>query len=101
MSEVVPLTEVQLDQTLRNAIGVQVNSNRVSLTSIEGPTQRLLDSVNGAFPRRFVVMRAQTADIVIMEKGACAIPPLVMDLLGITSGDVVVLEGVRHGASEN
>ena len=42
-------------------------------------------------PRRYVLLRVQVADINIVEQQACRMLQEELDLLGISSGDVVVL----------
>jgi hypothetical protein len=42
-------------------------------------------------PRRYVFLRVQVADINIVEQQACWMLQEELDLLGISSGDVVVL----------
>jgi hypothetical protein len=51
-------------------------------------------------PRRYVLLRVQVADINIVEQQACRMLQEELDLLGISSGDVVVLEGCLPRDSE-
>ena len=95
----------RLDQILRYALGLEIHE-RAHVLAIEVPGSE----VRLVPPRRYVLLRVQVTDINIVEQQACLMPQEELDLLGISSGDVVVLEGrlprdsdpnprvaVRHG----
>jgi hypothetical protein len=87
--------QVLLDQTIRNALGVE---NRefvvINKATVRGHT--LADIVLGR--PRFVTCRIQPADLAIVEQDSCLLEPLAMALLGISDGDRVVIEGITpHG----
>jgi hypothetical protein len=90
---------VKLDQTIRNALGVELRE-RVEVAPVtaaasrrHGVSQRLLGE------SRYIVARVQTADLATVEQDACALSEIALDLLGVSSGDDVVLEGQadEHG----
>lgn len=78
---------VHLDQTVRNAIGVDVGE-RVAIEPIRGGRAYPLSLLR----RRYVVMRTQSADLMTLEKSACAMSRWALDLLGVAHGDQVVIE---------
>jgi hypothetical protein len=86
----VPPGHAGIDQIVRDALGVARRETvwLVPWTRI-GRLARLFD----VMPRRYVVCRAQIADLHLVEQRACALTPATFDLLGIEAGDEVVLEG--------
>jgi hypothetical protein len=84
--------EIHVDQTIRNGLGVEIGEG-VRLYKLHEPgvdlIQRLLDKI---LPKRYVIMRVQVADILIMEKASCTMPSIALGLLGVEPGDKVVLE---------
>lgn len=89
-------TEIRIDQTIRNGLGVEIGEG-VRLYKLDESgidlIQYLLDKI---LPKRYVMMRVQVADILIMEKASCAMPSIALELLGIEPGDKVVLESPKR-----
>lgn len=85
----------RLDQILRYVLGLEIHE-RAHVFSVEvpGSVVRLVP------PRRYVLLRVQVADINIVEQQACLMPQDELDLLGISYGDVVVLEACLPRDSE-
>ncbi len=79
---------VKLDQILRHALGLEIREKALIF-----PVQVASGGIGIVAPKRYVVMRVQVADINTVEQQACFMPQSELDLLGITSGDVVLLEG--------
>jgi hypothetical protein len=89
-------THAYLDQTVRDAVGVAV-SGRVRLSALRDKRGRFERFIDLLVPRRYVVLRVHTADSLFFEKGACAVPPVTLEMLGIAPGDEVVVESaVEH-----
>lgn len=74
---------VELDQLVRNAIGVELNE------FVD------LDFLDHNFTKfnRFQVFRRQTADTSIVEQDSCIMDSTAMKLLGVEDGDQIVLLG--------
>lgn len=83
-------TTVEVDQVIRNAIGVEVGES-VTLRSVKLHRRRWPDLIIGR--PNYVTARVQVADLAIVEREVCLIDPLTLELLGIESGEEVVLEG--------
>ncbi len=86
--------QVLLDQTIRNAIGVE-NHEFVIVNKATTSRHRVADSLV-ARPR-YLTCRVQAADLATVEQNACLLEPLAMALLGLSDGDRVVIEGVVPG----
>jgi len=87
---------LELDQIVRDAIGVEIGENVV----IEGRrTQRirLFDPLVG--PPTYVMCRVQTADALAIEREISLLDALTLELIGVESGDEVVIEGIPAGGS--
>ncbi|HLI54714.1 MAG TPA: hypothetical protein VKU88_10335 [Acidimicrobiales bacterium] len=79
-----------LDQTLRCAIGVDVREH-VRLAPVSAHPRRIADRIFG--PPRYVVARVVRGEYGTGESDLCCLPRLVLDALGVASGDDVVVEG--------
>jgi hypothetical protein len=93
-------TEIHMDQTIRDAIGVGVRE-RVKLYPLPshgGILHRLIDRL---LPRKYLIMRVQSAHIVMIEKPGCMIPKIAMDFLGVEPGDEVILESTVREAPDS
>lgn len=96
---------VRVDQVVRNALGVEIRETVRLIPAIvpRALRRRRVNQVRlrrrhlrvrrRPLGRRFVVCRVQSADLVTVEQRACAMSPVALSLLGITSGDEVVLQG--------
>lgn len=90
-SQVVDPGIILMDQTLRNSLGAEIG-DRVKVQKLEPHrkiNQRLMDLL---IPRNYLMMRTQSADILMIEKPQCAMAEIAMEILGIEDGDVVVFE---------
>jgi hypothetical protein len=98
-NEELALQQAQLDQTLRNGLGVELRESVAirPVTVPNGVSRFVADAILGR--SRYVIARVQTADLATLEQGACALTPLALRLLGIESGDNVLLEGCAQPAS--
>lgn len=64
------------------------------MTAVNLPADRLTRLADRALGEsRYIVARVQTADLATVEQDACMLAPVALDLLGVASGDQVVLEG--------
>ena len=82
---------VALDQVARNAMGIEVRE-RVHVAPAERRRFNL-----GFIVARYPVYtfcRVQAAPLVAMERGIVLLEPIAMQVMGVESGDRVVLEGV-------
>jgi hypothetical protein len=90
---------LEVDQIVRDAIGVEIGENVV----IEGRrTQRirLFDPLLG--PPTYVMCRVQTADALAIEREISLLDALTLELIGVESGDEVVIEGIpAEGAAKD
>lgn len=87
----VPAHYLEVDQVVRDAIGVEIGENVV----IEGQrTQRirLFDPLLG--PPTYVMCRVQSADAFTIEREIGLMDALTLELIGVESGDEVVIEGI-------
>lgn len=90
----VPADQVQVDYVIRDAIGIEVGED-VRLAPVEVRRRRWPDRIVG--PPLYVTVRVQAADLVTVEREVCLLGGLTLELLGVKSGDQVVIEG-RAGA---
>jgi hypothetical protein len=82
---------LEVDQIVRDAIGVEIGENVV----IEGRrTQRIrvFDPLFG--PPTYVMCRVQSADALAIEREISLLDTLTLELIGVESGDEVVIEGI-------
>lgn len=86
----VPRGVVEADQTLRNALGVEL-SEYVEVGRAQVERSRIGDLLL-ARPH-YVVCRVQHADLSTLERDACLLSPLAMTLLGVASGNELVIQG--------
>ena len=84
------LDRVQVDYVIRDAIGVEVGET-VHLTPLEVRRRHWPDRIIG--PPLYVTLRVQAADLVTVEREVCLLSDLTLELLGVKSGDEVVIEG--------
>jgi hypothetical protein len=89
-----PTDRVWLDYVIRDAIGVELGET-VRLTPVEVRRRHWPDRIIG--PPLYATVRVQAADLITVEREVCLLNGLTLELLGIHSGDEVVLEG-RAGA---
>lgn len=80
-----------IDQVARNAVGLEVGEH-VLLAPARLRRHRRLDRAIGA--PHYVTCRVQSADLAHIGADVCLIDSLTLDLLGILSGDEVVVEGL-------
>lgn len=85
-----PADRVWLDYVIRDAIGVELGET-VRLTPVEVRRRHWPDRIIG--PPLYVTARVQAADLVTVEREVCLLSGLTLELLGVRSGDEVVLEG--------
>lgn len=79
-----------VDQVVRNAIGVEVGE-AVWLYPAIVRRRRWADLLIGT--PNYLTGRMQVADLTTVERQVCLMDPLALELLGVESGDEVVLEG--------
>jgi hypothetical protein len=89
--------DVAADQVARNALGLEL-TERAVLRPVQVPRNRLADVLLGR--PAYVTCRVQPADLTTVERPVCLLDTLTVGLLGITSGDEVVVEGFDTGGSE-
>ncbi|WP_339567314.1 hypothetical protein [Pseudokineococcus sp. 1T1Z-3] len=82
---------VRVDQVLRNAMGVEIGE-RVSLMPVSVPGGVVADRLVSR--RQYAICRVQPADLATVEREVCLLDELTLSLLGVASGDTVVLEGL-------
>ncbi|WP_310725599.1 hypothetical protein [Streptomyces sp. N2A] len=82
---------IQVDQVLRNAVGVEVGE-QVVLTPAWLRRCRWLDWLFGE--PNYVTCRVQSADLTSVESEVCLLDPLSLDILGLQTGEEVVIEGL-------
>ena len=91
-SQVEDPEKILMDQTLRTGLGVEIGETvkiRKLETQKRGMRQWLLDSL---IPRNYLMMRVQSADILMVEKSNCAMADIAMEILGIEAGDAVIFD---------
>jgi hypothetical protein len=81
---------VIVDQMLRNGIGAEIGEI-AQLTPAFAHLSRLDSLVPSC---RYTMCRVQTADLTTVEQHVCLVDELALRLLGIESGDEVVIEGI-------
>jgi hypothetical protein len=82
----------ELDQVVREAIGVEVGEE-VVLAAVEVPRRRWPDLLIGR--PNHVTCRVQSADVSTLEREVCLLDELSLELLGVASGDEVVIDGLH------
>lgn len=89
---------VGVDQMIRNAVGLELQ-DAVRLRAVSVPRPSWVTRV--AFGKRphYVMLRVQAADLGIVEQGVALLSPLALDLLGIESGDQIVVEAPSAAGS--
>jgi hypothetical protein len=80
----------EIDQVVRNAIGVEVGES-VRLEPALVRRRRWPDFLIGT--PNYVTGRMQVADLTTVERDVCLMDSLTLELLGVESGEEVVLEG--------
>jgi hypothetical protein len=80
----------ELDQVVRNAIGIEVGES-VYLEPAQIRRRRWPDLLIGT--PNYVTGRMQRADLTTVERDVCLMDSLTLELLGVESGEEVVLEG--------
>jgi hypothetical protein len=85
-----PETQMRTDQVARNALGLELTET-ATLEPARVPRNRLADAVFGR--PTYVTCRVQPADLTTVERQVCLTDPLTLSLLGIGSGDEVVVDG--------
>lgn len=95
VAHVVPLdvhrSQVAVDQLVRNALGVEIGEE-LDASPATIPESRLGDLLFGR--RHYLLCRVQPADLVTVEREACLLEQMSLHLLGVDTGDSVVLEGL-------
>lgn len=93
----------RVSMTLRSAIGIEVGENiDIDIGSLKIPPHdskgnyiqlwnRLSDLI---IPRRYLMTRLQRGEPTMIEIGACLVQSETLQVLGIESGDYIVLEGI-------
>lgn len=89
--------QVRLDQIPRNALGVEIRE-RVNIQPVK--TRRFDPGAILARHPVYTVCRVQAAPLVVMERGIVLLDPLAMEIIGVESGDQVVLEGVPRSPNQ-
>jgi hypothetical protein len=90
---------LQADQIVREAIGVEIGEKVVITSCRTGAVpflSRLLNYMLGK--PSYVTCRVQTADTSSIERECCLVDELTLGLLGVESGDTVVIEAVPRKA---
>jgi len=80
-----------VDQVVRNALGVELREH-IILSPAGVRRNRVADAII-ARPH-YVMCRVQTADLATVEQPVCLMAPLAMSILGVDSGDEVIVEGM-------
>lgn len=83
--------QVRADQVVRNALGIELRE-RVTLTPVAGPRVDLGAAI--APDPTYAICRVQAAPLVAMERGIVVLEEMAMRVIGVETGDQVVLEGV-------
>lgn len=81
----------QADQGVRNAIGVEVGE-QIAVTGAKLDRRRWFDALVGR--PAYVTCRVQSADLTTVEREVGLVDALTLGLLGVVSGDEVVVEGI-------
>lgn len=89
--------QIRLDQIPRNALGVELRE-RVDVQPVR--THRFdLGAILARHPV-YAICRVQAAPLVVMERGIILLDPLAMEIIGVESGDQVVVEGVPSAVNQ-
>jgi hypothetical protein len=83
--------DVQVDQSLRNGLGVEIGEY-VTLEPASVDRHRLADALLGT--PQTLLCRVQAANLVTSERRAALLTRLGLELVGVDSGDRVVIEGL-------
>lgn len=83
-------TTTEVDPVIRAAIGVEVGED-VELVPVAVRHNRFLDGVLG--PPRIVCCRVQPAETITAERQVCLLDALALDLLGVRSGNDILVDG--------
>jgi hypothetical protein len=86
-------TAAEVDQVLRNSIGAEVGED-VVLTPVKITRSTSVDLLFGK--PNYVTCRVQAADLTTVEREVCLVDELTLSLLGVQSGDEVVIEGMAN-----
>lgn len=89
--ESVPDGLAEVDQVVRNAVGVEVGE-LVDVHPVSVRRMTMLDWLVGR--PTYVTCRVQPGDLTIVEREVCLLDGLTLSLLGSVSGDEVVIEGI-------
>jgi hypothetical protein len=87
--------EVQVDQSIRNGLGVEIGEY-VTLEPAGVDRHRLADALLGT--PQTLLCRVQAAELVTSERPAALLTRLGLELVGVESGDRVVIEGLPREA---
>jgi hypothetical protein len=83
--------EVEVDQSIRNGVGVEIGEY-VTLEPADLDRHRLADALLGT--PQTLLCRVQAAEMVTSERPAALLTRLGLELVGVESGDRVVIEGL-------
>jgi hypothetical protein len=83
--------EVEVDQSLRNSLGVEIGEY-VTLEPADVDRHRVADALLGT--PQTLLCRVQAAEMVTSERPAALLTRLGLELVGVDSGDRVVIEGL-------
>ena len=96
-SDAHPRGAAGVDQVLRNALGVELHE-RVDVSPARVRPTPVADLLI-ARPH-YSMLRVQTADLATVEQDVALVSPLAMSILGLESGDEVVVEGPPDSGGE-
>lgn len=86
-----PDDRIEIDETLRAALGLEIGE-QVAYRAVSTTTRHpVVDWALGE--SNHLVCRVQAAEFTIAERNICLLSPLALELLGVESGDEVVIEG--------
>lgn len=89
-ADAIPDEAIELDHVLRMGLGIEAGEEvRIRPVTVKRP--RWADTILG--PPNSLTLRVTLADTSSTERDVCLMSPLSLQLLGVTSGDYVVLEG--------
>lgn len=89
--EQVPAGAADTDQVVRNATGSAIGEY-ITLRPAQVTRTPTADVLLGQ--RRYLTCRVQTADLTVVEQPVCLLDRLTLEMLGVTSGDEIVVEGI-------
>jgi hypothetical protein len=85
-----PRGRLGVDQVIRNSLGVEKGEN-VVIKSVQVAKN---STANWLFTRpQYVMCRVQSADLATVEREVALVSPSALNLLGITSGSRIIVEG--------